>query len=82
MSEIQTSKIYQSLSAYGLLPSLRERIATMRHDQKAPSRDTVWRTFNENEGGELTPLQRMIYEQGQKMLQEHETRLNAVLESA
>jgi hypothetical protein len=81
MSEIQTSKIYQSLSAYGLLPVLRERIATMRANKKKPSRDTVWNAFQENEGGS-TPLQGLILEQGKILLQEHENEVMQVLEPA
>ena len=75
-------KIYQSLSKYGLLSDLRERVAVMRKGNKAPSRDTVWTTFNEGNEGGLTPLQSLIYEQGQILLQEHENHIKQVLESA
>lgn len=76
-------KIYQSLSAYGLLSDLRRRVGQMRKGNKAPSRDTVWTTFNEaGENGELTPLQSLIFDQGKILLQEHELKIKKVLEPA
>lgn len=77
-------KIYQSLSAYGLLSVLRNRIAQMRESKKRPSRDTVWLTFNEvaQNGEKLTPLQSLIFEQGKILLQEHELKIKQVLEPA
>lgn len=80
---MQPTKIYQSLSAYGLLQDLRERVAVMRKKNKIPSRDTVWITFNEaGENGEFTPLQSLIFEQGKILLQEHELKIKQVLEPA
>lgn len=81
MSEIQPPQIYLRLSAYGLLPALRKRIAAMRENKRKPARDTVWNTFNLNEG-ELTGLRALIYEEGVKMLQEHEFKIKQALEPA
>jgi len=77
-------KIYQSLSAYGLLSDLRGRVGQMRKGNKVPSRDTVWTTFNEavGNGENLTPLQSLIFEQGKILLQEHEFKIKQVLEPA
>jgi len=82
-TKMESIKIYQSLSAYGLLSDLRGRVGQMRKWKKAPSRDTVWTTFNEaGVNGKFTPLQSLIFEQGKILLQEHELKIKQVLEPA
>lgn len=74
MSEITT---YEKLSAYGLLGHLRNLVASKRANQKRPSRDTVWSAFNCD--GDLTGLKKLIVQEGERILQEHESKFEKTI---
>lgn len=70
MQKEKRVETYKELSAFGLLPDLRDEVAKLRKGNNPPSRDTVWRAFN-LEDGELTGYHTLIIRVGQKMLNKH-----------
>jgi len=68
---------YTDISAYGLLPSLRETVATKRVSREQPSRDTVWRAFHLPED-RLSGLHKLILKTGSDLLVAHEIAIGAI----
>lgn len=77
MQKEKRSEIYKELSAYGMLANLREEVARMRIDKRPPSRDTVWRAFN-LEDGELTEYHTLIIRVAEKMLKKHLSEVGSI----
>lgn len=68
---------YTDISAYGLLPSLREAVATKRISREQPSRDTVWRAFNLPDE-KLSGLHKLILKTGLELLAAHEQEIKTL----
>ena len=67
---------YIDLSAYGLLPLLREAVAIKRVRKVQPARSTVFDAFHESEE-HLTGLHKLILKTGISMLEAHEQEIKA-----
>ena len=68
---------YTDLSAYGLLPLLRETVAGKRIGTVSPARSAVWAAFHKNEA-DLTPLQKLILKTGLDLLEAHEQEIQTL----
>lgn len=77
MQKEKRIEIYRELSAYGMLASLREEVSRKRLDKRVPSRDTVWRAFN-LEDGELTEYHTLIIRVAEKMLAKHLSEVGSI----
>lgn len=77
MQKEKRTEIYRELSAYGMLASLREEVSRVRLDKRVPSRDTVWRAFN-LEDGELTEYHTLIIRVAEKMLKKHLSEVGSI----
>lgn len=78
-SEFMTNRQdkYTDISAYGLLPYLRESVAAKRKSKDQPSRDTVWRAFNLPDE-KLSALHKLIVKTGLELLEAHEVEIQAM----